>query len=394
LDVEGTVILGAPSSEPANTDFAVSQWSLWLNEDIDKFQLKGKKSDGTTIITSSLATAAGTTDGEIQYNDNGSFAASPNYIWDNTNIRLGIGAGAPTSTIDAVGGSALLPAPNAPPDDGDLDNSQWLLWLDESSTLTTRFELKARTSGGTIVSQSVGLAAGNTGEVQFNDGNGVFDASSDLVWDNTNSRLGIGTGTPKVALDVVGRAVLGFPNTAPGNAELGTSQYSIWIDETSSDFKIKAYNSSDSIVSRTLAEAYAMSYRTTETSAAADTYDGVPWEADVAMDLGHYTRSSDVITVAKAGLYRISYALSIRAGTATNNVIEAWVRSGSTNLPGSYASAFILDDNDDDDRSTASNSFLADLATGATIKIYANSPSSTLFFILPNSQITIERLRN
>tara|TARA_R100000406_G_scaffold40823_1_gene27281 strand:- start:2261 stop:5416 length:3156 start_codon:yes stop_codon:yes gene_type:complete len=39
-------------------------------------------------------------------------------------------------------------------------------------------------------------AAGSTGYLQFNDGSNNFDASSNLVWDDTNNRLGVGASSP------------------------------------------------------------------------------------------------------------------------------------------------------------------------------------------------------
>lgn len=46
-----------------------------------------------------------------------------------------------------------------------------------------------------------GTPAGSTGYVQFNNA-GAFGADAAFFWDNTNKRLGIGTTTPSVALDV------------------------------------------------------------------------------------------------------------------------------------------------------------------------------------------------
>jgi len=40
-----------------------------------------------------------------------------------------------------------------------------------------------------------GTPAGSTGEIQFNDGAGAFDADSNLFWDNTNKILNVGGGT-------------------------------------------------------------------------------------------------------------------------------------------------------------------------------------------------------
>jgi len=46
-----------------------------------------------------------------------------------------------------------------------------------------------------------GTPAAPTGSVQFNNA-GAFGGSANLFWDNTNSRLGIGTSTPQTTLDV------------------------------------------------------------------------------------------------------------------------------------------------------------------------------------------------
>lgn len=47
-----------------------------------------------------------------------------------------------------------------------------------------------------LATGSGALAAGSTGQVQFNGGSGTFAADAGLHWDNTNKRLGIGTATP------------------------------------------------------------------------------------------------------------------------------------------------------------------------------------------------------
>lgn len=46
--------------------------------------------------------------------------------------------------------------------------------------------------------------AGSAGEIQFNDGAGGLGADSNLFWDNSNKRLGVGTNTPAYTLDANG----------------------------------------------------------------------------------------------------------------------------------------------------------------------------------------------
>jgi hypothetical protein len=92
------------------------------------------------------------------------------------------------------------------------------------------------------------VPAGSSGQVQYNSGSSTFAGSSNLYWDSTNSRLGIGTTAPLTNLDVnlTGASVSVTQGkyfgriTAISDLSSNAFQYSIrsvrsiWIDNSSS----------------------------------------------------------------------------------------------------------------------------------------------------------------
>jgi hypothetical protein len=62
-------------------------------------------------------------------------------------------------------------------------------------------------NGTTWGTASSSTAAGSTGQVQFNNGSGALAADSNFYWDNTNKRLGIGTASPLINVDIAPAAV-------------------------------------------------------------------------------------------------------------------------------------------------------------------------------------------
>jgi hypothetical protein len=75
--------------------------------------------------------------------------------------------------------------------------------------------LKCVSNVWTLVTQSV-AAAGSTGYVQFNNANALA-ADSNLFWDNTNKRLGIGMTSPQSALDVNGNITIDASTNGAGS---------------------------------------------------------------------------------------------------------------------------------------------------------------------------------
>ena len=138
----------------------------------------------TTTGTSGAATLSGTTlnipnyatggspagsAGQVQFNSTpaGSFAASANLAWDNTAVQLNIGAPlSPTGKLNVKGSGAT------------------------SLTVNTRL-----------------TDSGNTELLKVLD-NGSTNIGANFNWDNTNSRLGIGTASPSQSLHVSGNAII------------------------------------------------------------------------------------------------------------------------------------------------------------------------------------------
>jgi hypothetical protein len=61
---------------------------------------------GNTLTIASTASGSGTPagiTGSVQFNTGTAFGGSTSFIWDNTNLRLGIGLTAPTRALDVVG---------------------------------------------------------------------------------------------------------------------------------------------------------------------------------------------------------------------------------------------------------------------------------------------------
>ncbi|MFA5900528.1 MAG: tail fiber domain-containing protein [Hyphomicrobium sp.] len=110
--------------------------------------------------------------------------ASQFQICDGTTFRNVSAIGA----LDDVGDVYLSETGNSEP-----NNNEVLAW----NATDNRWEAKNINSVGSAVS----TPGGSDKEVQFNDG-GAFNGDAELVWDNTNKRLGIGTGTPARPFDV------------------------------------------------------------------------------------------------------------------------------------------------------------------------------------------------
>jgi hypothetical protein len=112
FSVSGNVVIGDNF-----TDTLIINSTTTFNDDLTVNDiLSGSIARFTTVSASVIsasqyigpttASPAGTS-GQVQFNNNSSLGADSNFVWDNTNKRLGIGTGAPAQALDVVGNLRL-----------------------------------------------------------------------------------------------------------------------------------------------------------------------------------------------------------------------------------------------------------------------------------------------
>jgi hypothetical protein len=125
---------------------------------------------------------------------NGSSALinSANLTWDNTNSRLGIAMTNPLYTVDVSG------------------TVEATLFMGSGASLTGLNSSNVNTGTFIVTYGGTGSTTLTASKVLVGNGTGALIQNTNLHWDNTNSRLGIGKSNPTSILDVSGTITSSF----------------------------------------------------------------------------------------------------------------------------------------------------------------------------------------
>ena len=145
-------------------------------------------------------------DGSVQFNDDGAFDGDSYFIYNEIAHSLIVGLQQPSTPAwrFEVGGDINIVDPTLVPFAYRINGVPFAI-MDANRTHIDLININTINGNppGSGGGGGVTNPAGITGEIQFNSG-GLFAANNQLFWDIMNSRLGIGTTTPRVNIDCTG----------------------------------------------------------------------------------------------------------------------------------------------------------------------------------------------
>jgi hypothetical protein len=226
--------------------------------------------DGSNTSWTTVSATAGGSDTQVQYNNGGSLAGSANFVWDNTNSRLGIGG----ITSRSYSSGTITPRSQI---EGTGVESSLGITRNANSSATSRLLLGK--SRGTTVGSVTAVQSGDTvGLVSFQgaDGTNLVEAASimadvdgtpgtndmpgRLVFATTadgassttermridsSGRVGIGTTSPDSSLTI------GTPTTGSATAPVGAKDiHVVNLDSTNGGMTFDSYGTSNIIAGR------------------------------------------------------------------------------------------------------------------------------------------------
>jgi hypothetical protein len=188
-------------------------------------------SDGSGVLSwSSVGTVTGTgLSTRLAYWTGANSLSSTTMYWDNTNSRLGIGIPTPGQKLTVQGTLGIV-------ETGSFQTYHTIFQGgDQGADITYTLPAAVGANGEVLTTDGSGVlsweAVGNVSgsgtatRVAFWNGTSALTSNANLYWDNTNSRLGIGTATPNQQLELTGNLRLPATTATTGIIYSGTLPY-------------------------------------------------------------------------------------------------------------------------------------------------------------------------
>lgn len=180
IDSEGAFSYGTASSTPSLSTASTGKMYF----DGTKFKCSENGGAYVDCVGGGTVTPAGS-NGQVQFNNNGTFGASSNLFWDNSNSNLGIGVNNPTNKLE-VAGSIYLNSTSAylisKDFDGEADETRWI----------------SRDNSWVAWQSAVAIGDYGNGTVPLT-GSGQLNVSSTAFF---NGNVGIGNSNPQTRLAI------------------------------------------------------------------------------------------------------------------------------------------------------------------------------------------------
>ena len=182
-----------------------------------------------TLAFSSVTTAPGGSTTQVQYNNAGAFGGSANFVWDNSNVRLGIGTSSPAVPLDVV---AQTSASIARFRGRSSDNIATLEWYDNTNATRYTYISSGPSSSSFWNQANTPMAFGTNDTERMR-----IDSSGNLLVGTTDSSATAGPGLKYKTSSTIGQ--LALVNNSSDSGITPITLYNVNASNTGYRFYVK-----------------------------------------------------------------------------------------------------------------------------------------------------------